>query len=194
MLLSCGLPPSCMGGIGSAGVPGCDGGGFWLLYSRCTSACREARRLISRNPTRSPRLKLPLPCLNSHNVASGVPCWNTSLTAGCQRLTCASGASLLTFVEAVHIQLSHERRDVGVLKVLANWVSHWACEASERAGGFPYASTFENSCEGCMTKLSEVGVHEMRCWIVLSSNMLSPLSASSTTKGTLGHRTCTVCG
>ena len=45
------------------------------------SACRDARRLISRRPTRSPRLKLPLPCLNSHNGESGEPVWKTSLTA-----------------------------------------------------------------------------------------------------------------
>jgi hypothetical protein len=44
------------------------------------SACREARRLISRRPTKSPRLKLPLPCLNSHNGVSGDPVWKTSLT------------------------------------------------------------------------------------------------------------------
>lgn len=45
------------------------------------SACREARRLISRRPTKSPRLKLPFPCLNSHNGVSGDPVWKTSLTA-----------------------------------------------------------------------------------------------------------------
>jgi hypothetical protein len=44
------------------------------------SACREARRLISRKPTRSPRLKLPLPCLNSQSGESGEPVWKTSLT------------------------------------------------------------------------------------------------------------------
>ncbi len=73
MLFTLGSGPSCIGGIGSAGVPGCDGGGFALLYSRCTRAWREARRLISLNPTRSPRLKFPFPCLNSHRVESGVP-------------------------------------------------------------------------------------------------------------------------
>jgi hypothetical protein len=45
------------------------------------SACLEARRLISRRPTRSPRLKFPLPCLNSHSGVSGDPVWKTSLTA-----------------------------------------------------------------------------------------------------------------
>lgn len=44
------------------------------------SACLDARRLISLNPTRSPLLKLPLPCLNSQSGESGEPVWNTSLT------------------------------------------------------------------------------------------------------------------
>lgn len=43
-------------------------------------ACRDALRLISRRPTRSPLLKFPLPCLNSHKVESGDPVWKTSLT------------------------------------------------------------------------------------------------------------------
>lgn len=80
MLLSLGLDESGIGTMGSAGVPGCEGGGFWLLYSLCTSAWREARRLISRSPIMSPRLKFPLPCLNSHMVESGVPWAKTSLT------------------------------------------------------------------------------------------------------------------
>jgi hypothetical protein len=37
----------------------------------------------------------------------------------------------------------------------------------------PYASTLENSCEGWMTKLSALAVHEMRCCILGSSSMLS---------------------
>lgn len=48
----------------------------------CTRLWREARRLISRNPTKSPLLKLFCPCLNSHKGCSGLPLWNTSLTAG----------------------------------------------------------------------------------------------------------------
>ena len=42
--------------------------------------CRDARRLMSRKPFKSPRLKLPLPCLNSQNGESGEPVWKTSLT------------------------------------------------------------------------------------------------------------------
>jgi len=35
-----------------------------------------------------------------------------------------------------------------------------------------YASTLENSCDGCITKLSDDGVHEIRCDMVLSSSIL----------------------
>jgi hypothetical protein len=35
-----------------------------------------------------------------------------------------------------------------------------------------YARTLENSCDGCITKLSDDGVHEMRCDMVLSSSIL----------------------
>lgn len=73
ILTSLGSPPSCIGGMASAGVPGWVDGGFWWLYSRCTRAWRDALRLISRKPTRSPRLKFPFPCLNSHMAVSGPP-------------------------------------------------------------------------------------------------------------------------
>lgn len=52
------------------------------------SACLDARRLISLKPTRSPLLKLPFPCLNSHNGESGAPVWKTSLTADNVRSSC----------------------------------------------------------------------------------------------------------
>lgn len=70
-------------GMGSTGAPagGPDGTLGVEKESRWMSACLEARRLISRSPTKSPRLKLPLPCLNSHKGESGDPVWNTSLTA-----------------------------------------------------------------------------------------------------------------
>ena len=75
-------PPTS--GIGSAGVPGCDTLGLCgeENESRWISACLDARRLISRSPTRSPLLKFPLPCLNSQRVDSGAPVWKTSLTLG----------------------------------------------------------------------------------------------------------------
>ena len=61
--------------MGSAGVLGWDTLGLWgdEKESRWINACLDARRLISRKPCRSPRLKLPLPCLNSHKVDSGDP-------------------------------------------------------------------------------------------------------------------------
>lgn len=84
------------------------------------SACLEARRLISRNPTRSPLLKLPLPCLNSQSGESGEPVWKTSLTAA--QVSAVSGHTQWycrahTFVKAVHVQLSDERGNVGMLEV-----------------------------------------------------------------------------
>jgi hypothetical protein len=69
-------------GIGSTGWPA--GGPVGSLgaekESRWMSACLEALRLISLRPTKSPRLKFPLPCLNSHSGVSGDPVWKTSLT------------------------------------------------------------------------------------------------------------------
>lgn len=69
-------------GTGSAGVPGCETLGLWVVEkeSRWIKACLDARLLISRRPARSPLLKLPLPCLNSHKAESGDPVWKTSLT------------------------------------------------------------------------------------------------------------------
>lgn len=68
--------------MGSTGAPEDGAADFGPVEkeSRCMRACREARRLISRRPTRSPRLKLPLPCLNSQRGESGEPVWKTSLT------------------------------------------------------------------------------------------------------------------
>lgn len=85
------------------------------------SACLEARRLISLSPTRSPRLKLPLPCLNSQSGESGDPVWNTSLTAHTVSDPPGSGSTQIrrahTFVKAIHVQLSNKRRNVCVLEV-----------------------------------------------------------------------------
>ena len=69
-------------GTDSAGVPGCDMLGLCGAEkeSRWMRVCLDALRLISRKPARSPLLKLPLPCLNSHSVDSGDPVWKTSLT------------------------------------------------------------------------------------------------------------------
>lgn len=84
-------------------------------------ACLEALLLISRRPARSPLLKLPLPCLNSHSVESGDPVWKTSLTGRkLQHASCSEiGNGFITFVKTIHIQLANEGRDVGVFKILA---------------------------------------------------------------------------
>lgn len=60
-----------------------------------------------------------------------------------------------------------------MLEILTTKVSNW--EAGQGAMcRATYASTLENSCEGCITKLSDDDVHEIRCEMLLSSNMLSP--------------------
>lgn len=85
-------------------------------------ACLEARLLISRRPIKSPLLKLPFPCLNSHKVESGDPVWKTSLTnvrLAPRNVTSPPYDKLRTFVESIHIQLSDEGRDVGMLEVLS---------------------------------------------------------------------------
>lgn len=97
--------------MGSTGAPEDGAADFGPVEkeSRCMRACREARRLISRRPTRSPRLKLPLPCLNSHRGESGEPVWKTSLTGIVSAGKRQSRGVAPTFVESVHIQLSHKR-------------------------------------------------------------------------------------
>ncbi len=162
---------SCIECIGSAGVPGWESGGFGAEYeSRWTRACLDARRLISRRPTRSPRLKLPLPCLNSHSGDSGEPVWKTSLTernlaADLQWLWLV----IQTFVESVHIQLSYKWWNICMLEILPvmckpECICYWKIRTHER--------TFEKSLEGDMTKLSAEFDQDIRCWILWSSSML----------------------
>lgn len=75
----------------------------------------------------------------------------------------------LTFVESVHIQLPNEGGHVCVLEVL-----------SVRSQPLPdryvrsqtHESTFENSAEGDMTKLSLLFDQEIRLDMLLSSSML----------------------
>lgn len=115
-------------GIGSIEGPGCGGAGILGALekeSRWIRACRDARRLISRRPTRSPRLKLPAPCLNSHKGESGDPVWNTSLTVSGQILLCQAVKfqESATFVKAIHVELSYKRRNVCMLEVLSERVS-----------------------------------------------------------------------
>lgn len=112
-------------GIVSNGGPGWGGAGILGAFeneSRWISACREALRLISRRPTRSPRLKFPAPCLNSHKGESGDPVWKTSLTALWSARTQSSHWTVnRTFVEAIHVELPHKRRDIRMLEVLPVW-------------------------------------------------------------------------
>lgn len=58
----------------------------------------------------------------------------------------------LTFVKTIHVELSHEGRNVGVLEVLATENSQHLSSAIET--GATYARTFEKSFVGDTTKLS----------------------------------------
>lgn len=98
--------------------------------SRWMSVWRDARRLMSRRPFRSPLRKLLLPCLNSHNGESGEPVWKTSLTGEMVRHVGIGKKGLRwhTFVKAIHVELPDERRDVGVFEVgTAGMISDCAC-------------------------------------------------------------------
>lgn len=87
-------------------------------------------------------------------------------------------------MKAIHIQLADERGDVGVLEVRSvikvsdslrrctcGHVLHRICLSLFIK--YTYDSTFEKSAVGDMTKLSEVGVHDIKCWMLESSSMLS---------------------
>jgi hypothetical protein len=91
-----------------------------------------------------------------------------------------------TFMKTVHIELSDERRDISVFKVLtgeAN-ISTTLQDAKRFQGQGTDARTLENSDVGDMTKLSLVPDHEIRCWILGSSSIL----LSGISKGS--HDTC----
>jgi hypothetical protein len=66
-------------------------------------------------------------------------------------------------METVHIQLSYERRNVGVFKILseAKSASRAAIWLSGRVS--TYDRTFEKSAEGDMTKLSALADHDIKC-------------------------------
>lgn len=169
-------------GIASTGPPtgGADGAfGPVENESRWISACLDALRLISRSPTKSPLLKLPLPCLNSHKGESGEPLWKTSLTM--------PGVSAAYFVHPVDLWLCpplwnpymfncRTKDDMLVClkydldatdqrRLLPSWKTQWALS---------YDRTLENSLEGDITKLSFVLDHEIKCWMLWSSSMLHP--------------------
>jgi hypothetical protein len=76
-----------------------------------------------------------------------------------------------TFVKSIHVQLSDEGGDIGVLEVRAARVSESLIGRGSRADS-THAKTLENSDVGDMTKLSLVPDHEMRCWMLGSSSIL----------------------
>lgn len=75
-----------------------------------------------------------------------------------------------TFVEPIHIQLPHKRRNIGMLEVLT--VENKQMISMSMSWHKTYARTFEKSAEGDMTKLSLDGDHDIKCRIVWSSSIL----------------------
>jgi hypothetical protein len=73
-----------------------------------------------------------------------------------------------TFVKSVHVQLSNEGRNVGVLEIRpAGALSIARPDTSQGGiGTGTYDRTFENSLEGDMTKLSLVLDQEIKCWML----------------------------
>lgn len=79
-------------------------------------------------------------------------------------------------MKAIHIQLADERGDVGVLEVqsvikvrdplrrrICGNVLRRICLLLLLFIKYTYDSTFEKSAVGDITKLSEVGVHDIKC-------------------------------
>lgn len=76
-------------------------------------------------------------------------------------------------MEPIHIQLPHERGNVGVLEILAGVMISDCLETSEAQDRRrTNARTLENSEVGDMTKLSLVLDQDIRCWMLWSSSML----------------------
>lgn len=77
-------------------------------------------------------------------------------------------------METIHIELSDERGNVRVLKVLPKILfSNSLALGGDRT--VTYASTLEKSAVGDITKLSAVLDQAIRCCIPGSSNMLEPI-------------------
>lgn len=121
---------------------------FREILSRCIVDGLEARRLIARKASTSPRLKEPAPCLNSH--------W----------------AVLSEFVDDVD---SSELEEFAPWKVsLTLWKPYMLSWRTKDEGlvCLKYCDrTLENSSPGEMTNESFDGVHEMRCLMESSSSM-----------------------
>jgi hypothetical protein len=69
---------------------------------------------------------------------------------------------LLAFMKSVHVELSNERGNVGVLEVLTRSISIYSSVGNYIRGQL-YLRTFENSFDGDITKLSFVFDHDIRC-------------------------------
>lgn len=59
-------------------------------------------------------------------------------------------------MEPVHVELSDKGRNIGMLKVLSTKLHISQGWPVELGRGYTYASTFENSLLGAITKLSSV--------------------------------------
>lgn len=184
--------------IGSAGVPGWDTLGLCGVgpenESRWIRVCLDALLLISRSPFRSPLLKLPLPCLNCHRADSGCPLWKTSLTDGSSAL-CTHWKRfprmLLTFVKAIHIQLPHEGRNVGVLKILPVPDQSYPC--SQDGQGNNVRKHFRKLGRGGHEEALSIrrpGYEPLYCRVLQHA---VPLSASALYDALEGY-TCIACG
>jgi len=72
-------------------------------------------------------------------------------------------------MEAIHVQLSDERRDVGMLEICAKRNQPRVLIVSDAP---PYEQAFAKSWLGVMTKLSFVLDQLIKCEMLESSNML----------------------
>lgn len=84
-------------------------------------------------------------------------------------------------MKTVHIELSYKGRDVGMLKILTVMTisdSSGARMREREIMGITHERTFENSDVGDMTKLSFVLDHDIKCWMLGSSNILRGRSAT----------------
>ena len=129
---------------------------------------------MSLNPARSPRLKLPFPCLNSHSCASGEPVWKTSLTVGCCQKS-ALTQELHCFVPLWKPYMFNWRTKDEIL-VCLKYCLQMSAYDHRASNGDAYARTFEKSLDGDMRKLSSDGDQVMRCDMLGSSNMLHCVS------------------
>lgn len=91
-----------------------------------------------------------------------------------------NAGQISTFVKAVHVELSHKRRNIRMFEVLSRGpkVSIPFITRGWTVKGKAYDNTLEKSAEGDMTKLSADEDHEIRCCMLESSSMLLPSSVT----------------